>query len=73
MNARNPAPPSASGHGAFETTLAGIIIPPGGLMFKELAGNLGVHPKTVSRWARAGKLILAFTPGGRPRVLGVQV
>ena len=56
----------------FENKLAGITIPSGGLLFKELAGSINVHPKTVSRWARAGKLILAFTPGGRPRVLGVK-
>ena len=68
---RNPAAP-ASANGAAQNLLATVTITSGGLMYKELAGSIGVHPKTVSRWAREGKLVIAFTPGGRPRVMGAK-
>lgn len=33
----------------------------------EVAGLFNVDPKTVSRWAAAGKVPSFRTPGGRPR------
>lgn len=33
----------------------------------EVARTFGVHPRTVSRWARTGRLPYVTTPGGRMR------
>ncbi len=35
---------------------------------KEVAELLGVHPKTVQRWAREGKIRVVYTVGGRRRI-----
>jgi len=35
---------------------------------KEVAEILGVHPKTVQRWAREGKIKVIYTVGGRRRI-----
>lgn len=34
---------------------------------KEVAAEFGVCPKTVTRWAKAGKLRATFTLGGHRR------
>jgi excisionase family DNA binding protein len=39
----------------------------------EVAAMLGVDPKTVSRWARAGKLSAIRTPGGHRRYSKTEV
>jgi len=35
---------------------------------KEAAEILGVHPKTVQKWAREGKIKVVYTVGGRRRI-----
>jgi len=35
---------------------------------KEVAEILGVHPKTVQKWAREGKIKVVYTVGGRRRI-----
>jgi len=35
---------------------------------KEVAELLGVHPKTVQKWAREGKIKVVYTVGGRRRI-----
>ena len=35
---------------------------------KEVAELLGVHPKTVQKWAREGKITVVYTVGGRRRI-----
>jgi excisionase family DNA binding protein len=34
---------------------------------REVAAMFGVHPRTVKRWADAGKLPVITTPGGQSR------
>jgi len=39
------------------------------LTLKEAAKILKVHPNTILRWAKAGKISLVFLPvGNRPRI-----
>ena len=35
---------------------------------KRASGILGVHPKTLQRWDREGKIRTIKTPGGRRRI-----
>jgi hypothetical protein len=69
---RSPMPLAKGGHGTDENRIANVTVPAGGFTFKEFAGCYGVHSKTVSRWARNGKLVITRTPGGRPRIHGVR-
>jgi len=39
----------------------------------EVADLFGVNPKTVTRWARAGRLGCMRTPGGHRRFLAADV
>jgi excisionase family DNA binding protein len=39
----------------------------------EVADALRVDPKTVTRWARAGKLSFVWTPGGHRRYYRAEV
>jgi excisionase family DNA binding protein len=44
-----------------------INAPPEWLTTTEAAERLGVHPKTVTIWAREGRLRAYLTPGGHRR------
>jgi excisionase family DNA binding protein len=39
----------------------------------EVAAMFKVDPKTVTRWAKAGKLTFIFTPGGHRRYRATEV
>jgi putative resolvase len=39
----------------------------------QVAERLGVHPDTVKRWVRAGKLNVVKTPGGRNLIPEIEV
>lgn len=39
----------------------------------EVAAMFEVHPKTVARWARAGRLAFFLTPGGRRRYYATPI
>lgn len=44
------------------------------LTMKEAARILGVHPLTIKRWNREGKVTLVFLPvGNRPRITQEEV
>lgn len=50
-------------------------IPPGDRLLKppEVARLFGVDPKTVTRWAKAGRITSVRTPGGHHRFREVEV
>jgi excisionase family DNA binding protein len=43
------------------------------LTARQAADRLGVHPKTVTIWAREGRLPAYFTPGGHRRFNAADV
>ena len=44
------------------------------LTLSEASKILGVHPRTISRWQREGKVTLVFLPvGNRPRITQDEV
>jgi excisionase family DNA binding protein len=50
-----------------------MTVPPDLLYPEEAARMLGVHHKTLARWAAAGRLRVIVTPGGHRRYLRADV
>ena len=50
-----------------EEDTSGLMVP------SEVAALFGVDPKTVTRWARSGRLASIKTPGGHRRYRRVDV
>ena len=65
---RNPAVPPST-NGADENQVATDNLQHPALTIKEYAWSVSVHPKTVERWVRTGKLGVLRLPSGRVRIV----